>query len=204
MPRLYRGRISLWQLGIRGTEVAKEASDMILTDDRFPTIVDAVKKGRAIFDNIEKFVFFLFSCNIVEIITIFFAIAFNFPLPILALQILYLNLVVDILPAMSFAWEPAEKNIMQRAPRDPRKGIVNRGFLVHIMLSGTLIVFGSLAVFWHARSTGSSVELARTIGFTTLAAGSSRFNHPDRVHSADKNNREAHQTFLGVCRTFPE
>jgi hypothetical protein len=85
---------------------------------------------------------------------------------------------------------------MQRAPRDPRKGIGNRRFLVHIMLSGTLIVFGSLAVFWHARSTGSSVEPARTIGFTTPAAGSSRFNHPDRVHSADKNNREAHQTFL--------
>lgn len=158
-------------MGIRGTEVAKEASDMILTDDRFPTIVDAVKTGRAIFDNIEKFVFFLFSCNVVEIIMIFFAIAFDLPLPILALQILYLNLVVDILPALSFAWEPAEKNIMQRAPRDPAKGIVNRRFMINILLSGTLIGFGSLAVFWYALSTGSSVELARTVGFTTLAVG---------------------------------
>jgi Ca2+-transporting ATPase len=158
-------------MGIRGTEVAKEASDMILTDDRFPTIVDAVREGRAIFDNIEKFVFFLFSCNVVEIIMIFFAIAFNLPLPILALQILYLNLVVDILPAMSFAWEPGEAGIMRRSPRDPQKGIVNRKFLLNILLSGALIGFGSLGVFWYGLNQGYSVELARTVGFTTLAVG---------------------------------
>ena len=90
-------------MGIRGTEVAKEASDMILTDDRFSTIVDAVKEGRVIFDNMEKFIYFLFSCNLVEILAIFLSILFKLPIPILALQILWLNLVVDVLPAMSFA-----------------------------------------------------------------------------------------------------
>jgi P-type Ca2+ transporter type 2C len=158
-------------MGIRGTEVAKEASDMILTNDRFSTIVDAVREGRAIFDNIEKFVFFLFSCNVVEIVLIFLAIAFGLPMPVLALQILWLNLVVDVLPAMSLAWEPGEAGIMQRKPKDPKRGIVNRPFLINILISGALIGLGALAVFWIGLANGYSEELARTASFTTLAVG---------------------------------
>ncbi|MER2118561.1 MAG: HAD-IC family P-type ATPase, partial [Enterococcus casseliflavus] len=85
-------------MGIRGTEVAKESSDMILTDDRFGTIVDAIKEGRIIFDNIKKYVSFLFSCNMVEIVTIFLSVIFLMPMPIQPLHILFLNLVIDIAP----------------------------------------------------------------------------------------------------------
>ena len=158
-------------MGIRGTEVAKEAADMILTDDRFSTIVRAVEEGRAIFDNIQKFVFYLFSCNVVEIVLIFLAIALDLPLPVLALQILWLNLVVDVLPAMSLAWEPGEEGIMQRRPRDPGRGIVTRRFMLDILISGAMIGLGALGGFWYALSQGYGEIPARTISFSILAVG---------------------------------
>lgn len=157
-------------MGIRGTEVAKDASDMILTDDRFSTIVDAVKEGRTIFDNIEKFVYFLFSCNVVEILVVFIAIVLRLPMPILALQILWLNLVVDVLPAMSLAWEPSEPDIMKRKPRDPKQAIVNKPFMIRILGNGTLIGLGSLFVFMYGLN-GYSEEAARTMAFSTMAFG---------------------------------
>ncbi|MCF8018745.1 MAG: HAD-IC family P-type ATPase [Vallitaleaceae bacterium] len=156
-------------MGIRGTEVAKEASDMILTDDRFSTIVDAVKEGRVIFDNMEKFIYFLFSCNLVEILAIFLSILFKLPIPILALQILWLNLVVDVLPAMSFAWETGEGDIMKRMPRDPKQAIVNKDFLIKISASGILLGVGSLTVFAYSLSQGYDLDTARTIAFATMA-----------------------------------
>ena len=157
-------------MGIRGTEVAKEASDMILTDDRFSTIVDAVKEGRVIFDNMEKFIYFLFSCNVVEILAIFLSIMFRLPIPILALQILWLNLVVDVLPAMSFAWETGEGDIMKRMPRDPKQAIINKDFLIKISVSGILIGVGSLAAFAYGLSR-YDLDTARTIAFATMAFG---------------------------------
>jgi len=120
-------------MGIRGTEVAKESSDMILTDDRFGTIVDAIKEGRIIFDNIKKYVSFLFSCNMVEIVTIFLSVIFLMPMPIQPLHILFLNLVIDIAPAMALAFEPAEDDIMKRQPRTKADGLVNKRFLGRII-----------------------------------------------------------------------
>ena len=158
-------------MGIRGTEVAKDASDMILTDDRFSTIVDAVKEGRAIFDNIEKFVYFLFSCNVVEILAVFITIILGLPMPILALQILWLNLVVDVLPAMSLAWEPAESDIMKRKPRNPEKAIVTRRFLFKVLGNGTLIGLGAIFVFIYGLDNGYSIDAARTMAFSTMAFG---------------------------------
>jgi Ca2+-transporting ATPase len=158
-------------MGIRGTEVAKDASDMILTDDKFSTIIEAVKRGRVIFDNIEKFVYFLFSCNVVEILAVFLTIVFRLPMPILALQILWLNLVVDVLPAMSLAWEPGEKDIMKRKPRDPQQAILNKPFLLKILGNGALISLGALAVFVFGLSQDYSVETARTMAFSTMAFG---------------------------------
>jgi P-type Ca2+ transporter type 2C len=156
-------------MGIRGTEVAKEASDMILTDDRFSTIVDAVREGRVIFDNIEKFIYFLFSCNFIEIMVIFAAIVIGIPMPLLALQILWLNLVVDVLPAMSLAWEPGESTIMKRKPRDPEKAIVNRSFLIKVLGNGALIGLGSLMPFVVSLWLGMDETVARTIAFSTMA-----------------------------------
>jgi P-type Ca2+ transporter type 2C len=158
-------------MGIRGTEVAKDASDMILTDDRFSTIVDAVKEGRTIFDNIEKFVYFLFSCNVVEILVVFIAIILRLPMPILALQILWLNLVVDVLPAMSLAWEPAETDIMKRRPRNPEQAIVTRSFLFRVLGNGGLIGLGSLMVFIFGLRIGYSEVAVRTMAFSTMAFG---------------------------------
>ncbi len=158
-------------MGIRGTEVAKEASDMILVDDKFSTIVNAVREGRVIFDNIEKFVKFLFTCNFIEILVIFFSILLNLPMPITALQILWLNLVVDVLPAMSLAWEEAEEAVMERPPRDPDTGIMNKSFLTEIGSSGLVIALGSLAVFALLIRGGTPEVLARTTSFTTMAFG---------------------------------
>lgn len=158
-------------MGIRGTEVAKDASDMILTDDRFSTIVDAIKEGRTIFDNIEKFVYFLFSCNVVEISVVFASIILRLPMPIIALQILWLNLVVDVLPAMSLAWEPAEEDIMKRNPRNPEQAIVTKSFVLKVLRNGGLIGLGSFIVFIIGLELGYSEEVARTMAFSTMAFG---------------------------------
>jgi len=144
---------------------------MILTDDRFSTIVDAVREGRVIFDNIEKFVYFLFSCNFIEIMVIFVAIVIGFPMPILALHILWLNLVVDVLPAMSLAWEPGEPGVMKRKPRDPQKAIVTRSFLFKVLGNGALIGMGALSVFIISLWLGMDETIARTISFSTMAFG---------------------------------
>ena len=158
-------------MGIRGTEVAKDASDMILTDDRFSTIVDAVREGRIIFDNIQKFVYFLFSCNVVEILAILIATVARLPMPVIALQILWLNLVVDVFPAMSLAWEKGEGDVMARKPRDPMQAIVNRPFLIRILGNGSLISLGAMAIFLFAINQGFPEETSRTMAFATMAFG---------------------------------
>lgn len=158
-------------MGIRGTQVAKDASDMILTDDRFSTIVDAVREGRTIFDNIEKFVYYLFTCNIVEILAVFLTIVIGMPMPVLALQILWMNLVVDVLPAMSLSWEAGEKDIMKRSPRNPEEAIVTRKFLIKVLWNGALIALGSLAVFGYALYAGYDIETSRTMCFSAMAFG---------------------------------
>lgn len=156
-------------MGVRGTEVAKEASDMILTDDRFGTIIDAIREGRIIFDNIKKYVSFLFSCNMVEIITIFLSVIFLLPMPILPLHVLFLNLVIDIGPAMALAFEPAEDDIMKRQPRSRSDSLVNKKFLGRIILSGIVIgivAFGFFNILLH---TNHTLEYAQTATFTFMA-----------------------------------
>ncbi|ROR25341.1 Ca2+-transporting ATPase [Mobilisporobacter senegalensis] len=132
-------------MGISGTDVAKNAADMILTDDNFATIVSAVREGRGIYDNIRKSVHFLLSSNIGEIITIFIAILFGLPSPLLAVQLLWVNLVTDSLPAISLGVEPAERNIMKRKPISPSKGLFADGLVFKIIFEGIMI--GSLALF---------------------------------------------------------
>lgn len=131
-------------MGITGTDVAKNASDMILTDDNFATIVSAVKEGRGIYDNIKKAVHFLLSSNIGEILTIFVAILLGLPTPLVAVQLLWVNLVTDSLPAISLGVEPAEKDIMQKKPVPPNKGMFADGLAFRIIFEGIMI--GSLAL----------------------------------------------------------
>jgi Ca2+-transporting ATPase len=131
-------------MGITGTDVAKNAADMILTDDNFATIVSAVREGRGIYDNIKKAVHFLLSSNIGEILTIFVAILFGLPTPLVAVQLLWVNLVTDSLPAISLGVEPAAKDIMMKKPVSPSKGMFADGLAIRIVCEGIMI--GSLAL----------------------------------------------------------
>lgn len=157
-------------MGIRGTEVAKEASDMILTDDAFGTIVDAVREGRIIFENIKKYISFLFACNMVEIVAILTTIVFMLPMPIQPLHILFLNLLVDIGPAIALAYEKAEANVMEHPPRNPESGLVNKTFLSRIIISGVIIGLGAFGVFYLFHNIfGMSLTYAQTATFTYMA-----------------------------------
>lgn len=157
-------------MGIRGTEVAKEASDMILTDDAFGTIVDAVREGRIIFENIKKYISFLFACNMVEIVAILTTIVFMLPMPIQPLHILFLNLLVDIGPAIALAYEKAEANVMEHPPRNPESGLVNKTFLSRIIISGVIIGLGAFGVFYLFHNIfAMGLVYAQTATFTYMA-----------------------------------
>ncbi len=154
-------------MGRRGADVAREAADVILQDDCFPTIGGAIEEGRVIYDNIRKFVFYLFSCNLAEIIVLLVAGLAGGPLPLLPIQILWLNLVTDTFPALALAMEPAEPGVMDRPPRDPRAAILSPSFLRAITFHGTTIATVTLLAFWWARSASPST--ASTTAFMTLA-----------------------------------
>lgn len=135
-------------MGVTGTDVTKEASDMVLMDDNFTSIVNAVEEGRGIFDNIQKVVHYLLSCNAGEVLLMFFAALIGWPMPLLAIQILWINLVTDGLPALALAMEPPDRDIMQRPPRPPHEGVLTRerGWL--ILFHGTLIATVATVGFW--------------------------------------------------------
>lgn len=134
-------------MGLTGTDVAKNASDMILMDDNFATIVSAVKEGRGIYDNIRKSIHFLLSSNIGEIITIFTAILFKLPAPLAAVQLLWVNLVTDSLPAIALGMEPPAKDIMNRPPVSPKKGMFANGLVFKIIFEGAMIGFLALIAY---------------------------------------------------------
>lgn len=157
-------------MGIRGTDVAKEAAALVLQDDRFQTIGAAVEEGRVIFDNIRKFVFYLFSCNLAEVLVLLVAGLLGLPVPLLPLQILWLNLVTDTFPALALAFEPAEPDLMRRPPRDPQAAILSGAFLWMIAIYAAMITVVSLAGFaWGLRGAPVTTSHAVTITFMTLA-----------------------------------
>ena len=148
-------------MGISGTDVTKEASDLILLDDNFATLVSAVKEGRVIYQNIRKFIRYLLSCNIGEVLTMFLGILMGLPVVLLPIHILLINLVTDGLPAIALGLEPAEKDVMKRPPRRASDGIFSGGLLTTILFRGALIGLTTLAVFLHFYQTGDAA-LART------------------------------------------
>lgn len=155
-------------MGLNGTDVAKNASDMILTDDNFVTIVEAVKEGRHIYDNIRKAVHFLIATNIGEIVTIFFGLLLGLESPLLAIQLLWINLVTDSFPAIGLGLEPIDKAIMHKKPKDPKKGLFSDGLWSKIFFEGTMI--GLLTLF--AFTVGNhlyGLEVARTMAFISLS-----------------------------------
>jgi Ca2+-transporting ATPase len=168
-PALKKADIGI-AMGQRGTQVAREASDMILTDDAFPSIVHAVEQGRIIFGNIRKFVLYLLSCNISEIMAVTMASVVNAPLPILPLQILFLNVVTDVFPALALAAGEGAPGIMEQPPRDSKEPIMTRSHWLAVMGYGTLITMSvlgalALAVFWLNMEQSRAV----TVSFLTLA-----------------------------------
>ena len=166
-------------MGITGTDVAKEASDMVLADDNFATILAAVEEGRAIFDNIRRFVQFLLSANTGEVLTFVVAALIGLPLPLVPIQILWINLATDSLPALALGVEKAEPGIMRRPPRPPEEGIVTRPIGGRIAYQGALIGLVTLGAFVLGLfPLGRGVERARVLAFTSsiLAQGLHAFN----------------------------
>jgi len=154
-------------MGITGTDVAKEASDMILADDNFATIIKAVEQGRVIYDNIKKFVIYLLSSNIGEILTLFVATLLGMIDPLTARQILWINLATDLLPATSLSIDPKEPGVMKRKPRKITDRILSRGRILHMLFIGVIMMAGTLFVFqWFEPALNK--EYARTMAFTTL------------------------------------
>jgi Ca2+-transporting ATPase len=157
-------------MGITGTDVAKNTAEMILTDDNFASIVAAVEEGRIIFSNIKKFVYFLLSCNIGEILLVFISILLNLPVPLLAIQLLWLNLVTDSFPALALGVEKGEPDIMDIPPRDPDEAILDRRMLMGVSFQSLAVAGASLAAYLTALGAYGveNIVEVRTITFTTL------------------------------------
>ncbi len=156
-------------MGITGTDVTKEASDMVITDDNFASIAAAVEEGRAIYDNIRKSVQYLLSCNISEILLMLLATLFGLPLPLLPVQILWINLVTDGLPALALAVDPADSGLMQRPPRPPQEQFLTRARLLRLFVQGAFIAAITLLAFLYCLySMDLSLERARTLTFTVM------------------------------------
>lgn len=184
-------------MGIVGTDVSKEAADIVLTDDNFSTIVTAVEEGRRIFDNILKAIQFMLSTNIGEIVVLLIAVLANWATPLLPIHILWINLVTDSLPALALSVDPADAAIMKRKPIDSKKNIMNKEFSLRVILQGTMIGLLSLAAFWIGMNTskqaGLDVEMqeavARTMTFAVLGLAQLThvFNVRSNYHSAFRN-----------------
>ncbi|KEI10629.1 ATPase [Clostridium sp. K25] len=155
-------------MGISGTDVTKEASSMILLDDNFTTIVSAVEEGRIIYDNIRKFIRYLLSCNLGEVLTMFLSSLFYLETPLLPIQILFINLATDGLPAIALGVDPADKDIMLRKPRDKNESIFARGLKEKIILRGSLIGVCTIFAFLSGKYYGMDLKTCRTLALCTL------------------------------------
>jgi Ca2+-transporting ATPase len=213
-------------MGRSGTDVARGAADLVLLDDNFASIVAAVEEGRRIFDNIRRFVFYLLSCNVSEVLTLLLAVLIGLPQPLLPIQLLWLNLVTDGLPALALGTEPAERDAMRRPPRDPREGVLTPATVRGILLYGGVITAASLAAyahglywfclapaghqgaaafgaaldaaFWQSPAVQPGLAAARTLAFGALAFGqlAHAFNCRSRVHSGLRLRAPANPALL--------
>ena len=171
-PALKKADIGV-AMGIKGTDVAKEASDMVLRDDNFGSVVSAIEGGRMIYDNIRKFILYLLSSNMAEVMVIFLAMALladpatgSFVLPLVAVQILWMNLITDGLPALALGFDKPAKGIMERPPRSQKESLLGREAFGFIGLVSIVMTAGTLGLFWAYLPYGENV--ARTVAFTTL------------------------------------
>lgn len=166
-PALKKADIGV-AMGITGTDVAKETADMILVDDNFASIVAAVEEGRVIYSNIRKFIFFLLSCNIAEILIIFVSMLAGLPIPLKPIQLLWINVLTDAFPALALGMENKEPDIMQRPPRKPEEPIIDGKMRWQIAIQSIFMTVAVIGVFVYALKTTADLEKARTFAFTTL------------------------------------
>ncbi len=194
-------------MGITGTDVAKGAADMILTDDNFATIVKAVEQGRGIYSNIKKAIHYLLSCNIGEIVTLFLATLFNFHQPpLVAVQLLWLNLVTDSLPALALGMEPVEPSVMEEKPRSASEPLFTKQFSVRLAWQGLMVGLLTLAAYWLGEYVLSDPNLAdataNTMAFATLTfcqlfhAFDVRSEHQSIAHIGLTSNPAMNKAFL--------
>lgn len=168
-PALKRANIGV-AMGITGTDVSKETADMVLTDDNYASIVSAVEEGRIIYSNIRKFVYYLLSCNVGEILIIFLAMLAGWPVPLTAIQLLVLNLVTDGAPALALGLEKGDPDIMKRSPRRPDEPVINREMVRGIIIQSIAITSATLLAFWTGlRRFPHNVTVAQTMAFATLS-----------------------------------
>ncbi|RLS55565.1 MAG: cation-translocating P-type ATPase [Planctomycetota bacterium] len=171
-------------MGVAGTGVTKEASDMVLTDDNFASIVNAIEEGRGIFDNIQKFVHYLLACNTGEVLLMFAASLIGWPVPLMAIQILWINLVTDGLPALALGMEPPEKDIMTRAPRPPQEAVITAQRGWRIAVHGALVAtVAGVGFWWIYQGDPAHLARARTVAFCITAYSQLFFAIGCRSHS---------------------
>jgi Ca2+-transporting ATPase len=157
-------------MGITGSDVTKEAADMVLIDDNFASIVNAIEEGRAVYDNIQKFMHYLLSTNAAEMLLLFAAALIGWPLPLTAIQILWIYLVTDGLPALALGMEPPEPDIMRRPPRPPEKAVLTYKHARSILVHGVLIALAGIAAFLLVqRDPNVGLDQVRTATFCTVA-----------------------------------
>ncbi len=155
-------------MGRTGTDVAKEAADMVLTDDNFASIFNAVKEGRIVFDNIRKVTFFLIPTGVAAILSILGTVVMGMPIPYVPAQLLWINLVTNGLQDVALAFEPGEKGIIERPPRDPKEGIMSRILIERTIIVGLIISAGVVYNFATALNQGDTIEKTRTVAVTTM------------------------------------
>jgi Ca2+-transporting ATPase len=168
-PALKKADIGI-AMGLTGTDVTKEASAMTLTDDNFATIVAAVEEGRGVFDNIKKYLMYLLSSNIGDLGLMVRAVLAGLPLPLSAVQILYVNLATDGLPALALAVDPPERDLMDRPPRSPRAGIFTRPVVTLIVAGGAWSTAVNLGLFAWSLGSGRPLSEAMALAFVSLVA----------------------------------
>jgi len=169
-PALKRANIGV-AMGITGTDVSKETADMVLTDDNYASIVSAIEAGRIIYSNIRKFVYYLLSCNMGEILVIFISMLANLGIPLTPIQLLWLNLLTDGAPALALGLEKGDPDIMKHPPRKPNEPIVDSSMIVGIAVQTIFITVATLSAYIIGlRMFPDKIEHARTMAFVTLSA----------------------------------
>src|SRR5690606_20353719 len=158
-------------MGIKGTEAAKEAAQMVLADDNFATLVHAIEEGRNVYDNLRKSILFILPTNGGEALVLLAAIALGLTLPITPLQILWVNMITAVTLAVTLAFEPAEHDLMQRPPRDPRTPLLDGQLLWRLLFVSLLLTGASLGLFLYSQQLGWSLESGRTLAVNALVAG---------------------------------